>query len=244
MINCIDCGKELKKKTAKRCQPCDYKHRSLPGCGHGYKDGRFINKKYCLDCMLLISKWSIRCKKCNSIRSGKLIGDKLRLSYNEVKDTLSKLDFELISIKYKNANEKLIVKCNKCNKIVKSKFSSLKNRRCEGCRILGLTGPLNLNWNFSLTNEDRIKRRHYKKTYWWRKQVYNRDYYTCQVCGNSNTYLNAHHLESYHWCEELRYEVDNGITMCKDCHIKFHSIYGKQYNTTEQFVEFIQTKGN
>ena len=60
----------------------------------------------------------------------------------------------------------------------------------------------------------------------WRKAVYTRDYYTCQVCG-SKGYLNAHHIRGYTRHKTLRYEVSNGITLCRVCHNKFHEKYGK-----------------
>lgn len=79
----------------------------------------------------------------------------------------------------------------------------------------------------------------------WRKAVFDRDYYTCQCCGARNgngttVYLEAHHINNWSTCEDERYSIDNGITLCKDCHISFHSIYGKKENNREQIDEFIE----
>ena len=57
----------------------------------------------------------------------------------------------------------------------------------------------------------------------WRKAVYERDNYTCQVCGvksgkGKSVYLESHHLKSFAEYPELRFEVSNGITYCEDCH--------------------------
>lgn len=81
----------------------------------------------------------------------------------------------------------------------------------------------------------------------WRKSVFERDLYTCKCCGMKNgigngyVELHAHHI--YNWKDnvELRYSIDNGITLCSDCHNKFHSLYGKKQNNIQQIKEFIQS---
>lgn len=74
----------------------------------------------------------------------------------------------------------------------------------------------------------------------WREKVYKRDNYTCVSCGENKRYLNAHHLSSFSSFPEVRYEVDNGATLCRDCHKRFHDVYGKTGKTTpEQFIVFI-----
>ena len=73
----------------------------------------------------------------------------------------------------------------------------------------------------------------------WYKKVFIRDNYTCKHCGKRGKgNLNAHHLESYSDNEELRYNIDNGITLCEKCHKNFHKIYGYGNNTKEQFYEY------
>lgn len=61
----------------------------------------------------------------------------------------------------------------------------------------------------------------YKK---WRSGVFSRDNYTCQKCG-AKTGLQAHHIVAWSETEEtpkLRYDINNGITLCKECHLKTH----------------------
>ena len=83
----------------------------------------------------------------------------------------------------------------------------------------------------------------------WRKSVYSRDLYTCQCCnsknerGKSAVKLNAHHICNWNDYPTLRYDVNNGITLCCDCHKLFHSIYGKKNNTYEQILEFLNNHG-
>ena len=59
----------------------------------------------------------------------------------------------------------------------------------------------------------------------WRKKVYERDNYTCQRCKaksgqGKKIYLEAHHIKSWAEFPKLRNDVENGITLCKDCHNK------------------------
>ncbi len=62
----------------------------------------------------------------------------------------------------------------------------------------------------------------------WRRKVFERDSYTCQMCedkrGNN---LNAHHLDSWAEFPERRYDVDNGQTLCEECHTLVHRMLSK-----------------
>lgn len=79
----------------------------------------------------------------------------------------------------------------------------------------------------------------------WRSSVFARDHYTCCKCGCRNgngkqIKLHAHHIYNWKDNEDSRYDIDNGITLCVDCHMKFHSKYGKRNNTPEQLYEFLE----
>lgn len=73
-----------------------------------------------------------------------------------------------------------------------------------------------------LTNK-RYYHRKDKKYKEWRKKVFERDEYTCQHCQaksgkDSEVYLEPHHIKGWAKYEELRYELSNGITLCRECH--------------------------
>jgi|TARA_B100001971_G_C18162887_1_gene522462 hypothetical protein len=60
----------------------------------------------------------------------------------------------------------------------------------------------------------------------WRTKVYKRDDYTCQKCGQVGFKLNAHHIKSWTYYPEHRYDLDNGVTLCYRCHCEDHKNEG------------------
>ena len=102
------------------------------------------------------------------------------------------------------------------------------------------SGPNNPNWKGGVTPEDKKIRKsvEYKL---WRKTVFERDKYTCQVTGKQGGDLVVHHILNFAEHPELRFAVDNGITMSRYIHNKFHKIYGRKHNTREQLEEFIKS---
>jgi hypothetical protein len=51
----------------------------------------------------------------------------------------------------------------------------------------------------------------------WAKEVKKRDNYTCQDCGAKGVPMIAHHIRSWKTNRDLRFDVDNGITLCVPC---------------------------
>jgi len=56
----------------------------------------------------------------------------------------------------------------------------------------------------------------------WRDAVFERDHYTCQKCGAAGGMLNAHHIKPWFAYPNERYDLNNGVTLCKTCHHFYH----------------------
>lgn len=125
----------------------------------------------------------------------------------------------------------------------------LLSGKIQSCGCLwkeSITGENNSQWKGGITSK-LAKLRQSKEHKDWQKAVYEKDWYTCQCCGNGRN-LRAHHILNFSDHEDLRFDVTNGITLCKECHdIKggsnsFHILYGTKNNTPEQLEEYINNR--
>lgn len=63
----------------------------------------------------------------------------------------------------------------------------------------------------------------------WRKSIYERDDYTCQICHKRGVRIQADHIKPFAWYPELRFELSNGRTLCVDCHRMTPTYGGRNY---------------
>lgn len=62
----------------------------------------------------------------------------------------------------------------------------------------------------------------------WALQVKERDCYTCRDCGSSEN-LHAHHIWSKGSHPQYALDLDNGTTLCEECHIYEHQTNEARY---------------
>ena len=129
-------------------------------------------------------------------------------------------------------------KCIDCNKLLATRNAT----RCVKCHGLFNRGENNACWkpkelhNTVLNN--RI--RHSADAKDWRNAVFVRDGYMCKICGENTRTLAAHHLDAFEVFPEKRFDVSNGVTLCRVHHTQFHRMFGFGKNTAEQFQEYVE----
>mgnify|MGYP002511606325 CR=1 FL=1 len=125
---------------------------------------------------------------------------------------------------------------------VKFERKGRDKKQCNKCGLKKRSKENHYCYNPNLTEEERQDNIDTSERREWRKKVYERDNYICRCCGKQGGRLNAHHLNGYNWDKDNRYNVDNGVTLCEECHGKFHRIYGYGNNTSEQYQKYIKLK--
>jgi hypothetical protein len=97
-----------------------------------------------------------------------------------------------------------------------SKINTSRNQSEETIekRMKNIRGENHWNWQGGISNRDihSLNNPLYKK---WRMKVFTRDNFKCKIADkNCDGQLEAHHILRWSEFEELRYEVNNGITLC------------------------------
>lgn len=141
------------------------------------------------------------------------------------RSTLIVLYLELLCESYQHGGKGTISVCNieltdqNINAILRQKYFDIgdKLKVLEGYGLIKRNPTSIQVFKFWQDKHDRNSD-NYKK---WRKEVYKRDGYVCQDCGTKND-LQAHHIMPWQRYADLRYDVDNGITLCRKCHLKAH----------------------
>lgn len=147
--------------------------------------------------------------------------------------------YDLSQVVYNGTKNSITVSCPKHGIWNPNAKDFSEGHGCPDCGIEARSGENHPNYIDGLSKE-----RHYSRNsnhaLKWSWAVRNRDK-ACDCCGiefKKGNLRHAHHLESWVDNEDLRFDINNGISLCKKCHYLFHRSYGNGYNTKEQYIEF------
>lgn len=113
-----------------------------------------------------------------------------------------------------------------CSKKCFDIYQTGKPNGRAGIALTHLRGENASNWQGGKTQESQRIRGliEYKL---WRTEVYKRDNWICRKCNRRGGKLNADHIKPFALYPELRFDIDNGRTLCWDCHRKTNTFGGK-----------------
>lgn len=126
------------------------------------------------------------------------------------------------------------MECPTCGKIFEERDGRRKycSRKCYEKELKIIQSGENSHfWRGGKTKETkRLKTSAEYKS--WRNAVFTRDFYKCVKCGSKNN-LEAHHVKEQCNYPALRFDINNGLTLCHTCHKKTDN-YGVKAKTAKQ----------
>lgn len=153
----------------------------------------------------------------NTPQQKEKISTSLKLAYKEGrKISVSKKGIE--SFAYKNGKPF----CRYCGKRTGS-WNSTSHSACYFKNVI----PWNKGKKYAVISKER-KENHRMRVLFRdtiQKQVFERDNYTCQLCGVKGGNLQVDHIQSWAEYVELRFNIENCRTLCVKCH--YQITYGK-----------------
>jgi len=206
---CLTCGKEFKRPSSGtgppkyccvECYSVSVSKRQLGDKNHMWNGG----------------KREIICKQCGKIfRQHKSKADRQFCSYNCY-----------LGSKGHGAAKKEI-KCPTCGNLFENKYDMSRarkycspecHRKMQSMRQFGSGSHF---WQGGKVHGVRRLRNHplYAE---WRKNVFERDGYRCQICGVVGGRLVAHHLVPVSENPRKALRLSNGATLCWNCHADIH----------------------
>ena len=116
------------------------------------------------------------------------------------------------------------------------KMGSIKGKTAwnKGKHFLQITGFKNHRWRGGITSENKRIRESLELKL-WRKTVFKRDNYTCQVCNKRESqYLEVHHINQFAIYPAERFDLNNGLTVCRgECHRLMNQLSRETEKRTE-----------
>lgn len=225
------------KPTTKRCRRCNL-FKSLdafyancrardglyPACIVCFYEARPFIDTTCKDCGKVEqrrtdyakSRWGGRCRNCASRLNNTRPEVMAQRVQNRLK-TMNEWTDERKQSRVKALQEQL------------ARQGGIPNRQKfvkEGEDGRRMAGPNHYAWKGGLPRGNQRTSYFYDK---WRKAVFQRDDYTCRMCGRRGGVLEADHVKPWSTHPELRYELSNGRTLCKPCHQTTDTYGGRMF---------------
>jgi hypothetical protein len=100
---------------------------------------------------------------------------------------------------------------------------TLKTRRLISTALKGSKSPL---WKGGKKDKMLMLRRSLEYKI-WRESVFKRDSWTCIWCGRIGGKICADHIKPFALYPELRFAIDNGRTLCRECHLTTETYGGR-----------------
>lgn len=131
-----------------------------------------------------------------------------------------------VDCRVSGAHKGVTRRCEVCGNEFRRPISQEKHRgvgrfctkTCKGIYMSwSQKGEQNPSWKGGISSELR-RLRASKKFRDWRVAVFTRDGYTCQICGRRGGYLEPDHIKPFAYYPALRFDINNGRTLCKPCH--------------------------
>jgi transposase-like protein len=148
-------------------------------------------------------------------KSVEYIAKKFGCSISPVKRVLQKFSIDIRDNSQRHIGQVSWNKGKKWSKSMKDKLSTLAFGRKQ-------TGEDNPNWRGG--NRPRFdKRRNWRVVRYWRLECLHRDLNTCLQCGSKNR-VEVNHIIPIRQIKDMKLlaDVNNGITLCRKCHVKIH----------------------
>jgi hypothetical protein len=141
------------------------------------------------------------------------------------------------NIQLKLNNSRDIERKNFCSHSCRAKFTKL-HLKTDVIKLISLMntpeanakkarkGELNGRW---IKDRNALQHRGRFENYEWKRKIMICDEYTCQHCKKIGGKLEVHHKAPYKLFKNLRFETNNGLTLCSSCHKQLHSAFTKMF---------------
>lgn len=168
-----------------------------------------------------------KCLCCDNIFSGSLS------NYKYINKRFCSIKCASIYRAQNETNEQKIIKGDKISKSKtgKSFTKSIEARKAQSDRLKGDKSHF---WKGGITKDSKIIRSSYDYKS-WRESVFERDNHTCQLCNTRGGVLNADHIKPFAYFPELRFDINNGRTLCLGCHKQTDTYMGRAKTLYESY---------